>query len=131
MRIHTIAIHCSDTPNEREVSAADIHRWHRNKGWDGIGYHGVIKRSGKVERGRPPYWKGAHVVGHNRGSLGICLIGRDQFTDNQLEALNALLTELIDLYPSAEIVGHRDLDDRKPCPNFNVKHWWKTGEVVS
>ena len=48
---------------------------HLKFGWDGIGYHKVIKRSGKVENGHPEYWIGAHVKGKNSISLGVCLIG--------------------------------------------------------
>ena len=36
---------------------------HLGFGWDGIGYHKVILRSGKVENGRPEFWIGAHVKG--------------------------------------------------------------------
>jgi N-acetylmuramoyl-L-alanine amidase len=92
-------------------------------GWDGIGYHAVIKRNGEIERGRPHYWIGAHVKGYNRGSLGICLIGRDEFTDDQMTALRELLLEWMDLYPLAEIIGHRDLDPHRTCPNFDVRSW--------
>jgi N-acetylmuramoyl-L-alanine amidase len=88
--------------------------------WDGIGYHAVIRRSGLVEMGRPEYWSGAHVKGHNHESLGVCLIGRDQYTNNQLESLRQLLRDWKSKYPSAEILGHRDLDSGKTCPNFDV-----------
>ncbi|MEW8139413.1 MAG: N-acetylmuramoyl-L-alanine amidase [Candidatus Thiodiazotropha endolucinida] len=125
MNIKRLVVHCSDSPNNRDVTAADIHRWHKEKGWSGIGYNAVIRRSGEVERGRPHYWKGAHVGKYNAGSLGVCLIGRDQFTDEQLAALRELLTEWLHKYPNAEVMGHRDLDPNKPCPNFDVKAWWK------
>ena len=36
---------------------------HLKFGWDGIGYHKIINRSGKIENGRPEYWIGAHVKG--------------------------------------------------------------------
>ncbi len=127
--IHYLVVHCSDTPNEREVTAADIHDWHQQDGWDGIGYHAVIHRNGMLERGRPHYWIGAHVRKHNQGSLGICLIGRDQFTDEQISTLKRLLVEWSDLYPLAEIIGHRDLNKGKTCPNFDVRHWWHTGDI--
>lgn len=120
MTIKYLVVHCSDSPNDRDVTAADIHQWHLQRGWDGIGYHAVIRRNGAIERGRPLYWIGAHVKGHNSGSLGVCLVGRDQFTDEQYRSLELLLQEWSDLYPSAKILGHRDLEPHKTCPNFDV-----------
>jgi len=45
-----IVVHCSDTPDDRDVKAAEIHAWHVGQGWHGIGYHAVVERSGFVER---------------------------------------------------------------------------------
>ncbi|WP_027858396.1 N-acetylmuramoyl-L-alanine amidase [Marinobacterium jannaschii] len=125
MDVQYLVVHCSDTPNDREVSAAEIHSWHKNNGWDGIGYHAVIRRDGKLEGGRPSYWPGAHVRGHNSKSLGVCLVGRDQFTEDQMLMLSQVLAAWERRYPNAEVVGHRDLDSRKTCPNFDVRAWWK------
>ncbi|MEW8420263.1 MAG: N-acetylmuramoyl-L-alanine amidase [Candidatus Thiodiazotropha endolucinida] len=131
MDIKRLIVHCSDSPNDLDVSAEDIHNWHVNdNGWDGIGYHAVIRRSGEIERGRPHYWQGAHVAGYNNGSLGVCLIGRDQFTDEQLAALRELLTEWHHKYPKAEVMGHCDLDPNRTCPNFDVKAWWDKEVIV-
>lgn len=124
-----IVIHCSDTPNGRPDTAEDIHRWHttpkpKGNGWDGIGYHHVIEVGGAVRAGRPHYWMGSHVAGHNEDSLGICMIGRDRFDADQWRALEGLVIALHYRYPQAEIVGHCDLDDAKTCPNFDAKSWW-------
>ena len=128
MNVKYLVVHCADTPNERDVDAADIHDWHTGRGWSGIGYHAVIRRSGLIERGRPEYWEGAHVRGHNHHSLGVCLIGRDQYTKDQLDSLRQLLRDWKIKYPDAVVLGHCDLDSGKTCPNFDVKHWVKTGE---
>lgn len=124
MTITRIVIHCSDTPNGRETSAADIHRWHLERGWDGIGYHHVITLDGDVQAGRPYYWQGAHADPFNKDSLGICLIGRDQYTDAQWRSLEGLVIALTEQCPDAEVLGHCDLNDHKTCPNFDVKKWW-------
>ena len=123
-----VIVHCSDTPNEREVTAADIHRWHTKQGWDGIGYHYVIRRDGTLEHGRPHYWTGAHCKGHNE-AIGICLIGRGGFTGQQCDVLTGLLFDLKQQLGSYEIFGHYELDERKTCPNFNVGEWWCGGRV--
>lgn len=118
--ITKIVIHCSDSPHFRGDDAQTIHKWHLEKGWDGIGYHLVITESGEVQPGRPWYWQGAHVGPHNPGSLGICLIGRDYFTDEQLESLRYVYDELRAAWPEAEWLNHYDLDPNRTCPNFDA-----------
>lgn len=127
-----IVIHCAATkPNSKWKGAEDIRRDHRMRGWLDIGYHFVIRRDGEVELGRAVDAVGAHVKGHNRESLGICLMGglntkgapADNFTTEQYAALDKLLKELREKYPDAQIVGHNDLNPRKACPCFDVHDW--------
>jgi N-acetyl-anhydromuramyl-L-alanine amidase AmpD len=73
--------------------------------------------TGRVGR---TYWVGAHVKGHNEGSLGICLIGRDEFTGDQLLALRNLHHRLVVQYPTAQWFNHYELDESKTCPNFDA-----------
>ncbi len=120
-----IVVHCSDSPNDLKTTAADIHSWHKEKGFDGIGYHYVIHRDGTVERGRPLYWQGAHCRGHNRHSVGICLIGRDNYPEAQLRSLRRICKQLKKKWINSAVVGHRDLDSSKTCPNFDAKKWWR------
>ena len=125
-KIKFLIVHCSDTPNNQNLSATDIHLMHLSFGWDGIGYHKIIKRSGKIENGRPEYWVGAHVKGKNDISLGVCLIGRDAFTKNQFKSLDRILKKWKEKYPNSKIVGHRDTGNtKKTCPNFDVISWSK------
>ena len=123
-KINLIVVHCSDTENDQNLTAIDIHKMHLGFGWDGIGYHKIINRSGKIENGRPEYWIGAHVKGKNENSLGVCLIGRDNFTKRQFISLERTLNKWKIIYPTAKIVGHRDTGNTiKTCPNFDVKSW--------
>ena len=73
--VNKIIIHCSATQEGKEISAATIDEWHKARGWRGIGYHYVIGLDGMIEYGRPITETGAHVKGHNKGSIGICYIG--------------------------------------------------------
>ena len=73
--IKEIIIHCADTPEGRDDKAADIDRWHKQRGFDRIGYHYVIDLDGTIEAGRDPDCIGAHCKGHNTNSIGICYIG--------------------------------------------------------
>ena len=124
--IELLVVHCSDTPNNQNLSANDIHKMHLGFGWDGIGYHKVINRSGKIEDGRPEYWVGAHVKGKNNISLGVCLIGKDYFTKRQFRSLERVLKKWKKTYPYAKVVGHRDTGKtKKTCPNFDVTSWYK------
>lgn len=122
--IKYLVVHCSDTENDKKLSATDIHKMHQNFGWDGVGYHKIINRSGKVENGRPEYWIGAHVKGKNDISLGVCLIGKDSFTKGQFLSLERVIRKWKKKYPNAKIVGHRDIGNtKKTCPNFNAIEW--------
>ena len=111
---------------DREVSAAEIHRWHLHNGWSGIGYHYVIHKDGSIERGRPRDAVGAHCYGENYHTIGINLVGNFQIalpTGVQMDAAVALVAQLCRIYrirPGAgTIVGHRDLNSTE-CPGQNL-----------
>lgn len=91
-----------------------------------IGYHFVIYSTGAIATGRHLEEIGAHAKGFNSKSIGICLLGTDKFYREQWDALRdniSLLTQK-NHYPSARIVGHRDLPNvHKECPGFNVADW--------
>ena len=123
--ITLIVVHCSDSPNGRPDTAEDIHAWHQERGWDGIGYHEIIEIDGAVKHGRPHYWTGAHVGGHNTDSIGVCLIGTDFFTNNQHTALEDIIHDLRDRHPHAAIRGHYELNSNKTCPNIDMPRWLK------
>lgn len=126
-----LVVHCAATKPTMNIGLREIRQWHRERGWLDIGYHFVIRRDGTVEQGRPQDVIGAHVEGHNYESLGICMAGgidatgkpENNFTPAQFESLRTLLDKLQGDYPSARIVGHRDLDNRKACPSFDVASW--------
>ena len=69
------------------TDAAEIDRWHRERGWLKIGYHFVIKRDGTIEEGRHVDEVGAHAKGHNSTSVSVCMIG-GVAEDNVQEAEN-------------------------------------------
>ena len=131
--INKIIVHCSATPEDRDVSIDTIRKWHvEDNGWSDIGYHWVITLSGSIEKGRPESRSGAHAKGFNKNSIGVCYIGgvdkdmnpKDTRTEGQKEALRCLLEDLKDRYPNAEIIGHRDVSS-KACPSFDAKTEYK------
>lgn len=128
-QIKEIILHCSATAEGRDYTVADIDRWHKARGWRGIGYHYVIYRDGSVHPGRPVEQIGAHCTGHNANSIGICYIGglaadnktpKDTRTPAQIQALRALVGELKKKYPGARVHGHNEFA-AKACPCFNVR----------
>ena len=124
--IKNLIIHCSDTPDMEDIGALEIHKMHLGFGWEGIGYHYIIRKNGKIENGRPEFWIGAHTYGLNKKSLGICLIGRNNFSKEQFKSLHNLLLNCKKKYPEAIIKGHSQaIETNKTCPNFDVKAWCK------
>ena len=134
--INAIIIHCSDTKAGQNFTAADIDRWHKARGFVGIGYHYVITLDGKVEPGRPIETIGAHCKQQrmNHLSIGICYIGgqdaqgnyADTRTPAQRLAMHSLVTRLRSQYniPANRVFGHRDFAP-KACPCFDVhKEQW-------
>ena len=128
----------------------EIDRWHKERGWKGIGYNivisnGVLKPDlkyipdfdGLIFEGRKLDFNtyldgietGAHAYGFNSSSIGVCLIGDYFFTKKQFDSLYFFVSLWRRIIPSIEVLGHCDLPDvKKSCPNFDVKHFM---EMVS
>lgn len=132
-KINEIIVHCTATAEGKNFKAADIDRWHKAKGWNGIGYHHVVDLDGTVEPGRPENEVGAHCLKHNANSIGVVYVGglasdvktpKDTRTPQQKAALVKLLTELKNRYPNATIHGHRDFA-AKACPSFDATKEYK------
>lgn len=128
--ITLIIVHCSANKAGSALRMADIDRDHRSRGWKCCGYHYVIPTDGTIEVGRPEEMVGAHCVNHNKYSIGVCYIGgldadgktpADTRTEAQKKALQKLLADLQRRYPKALVLGHCELDYKKPhCPGFEV-----------
>lgn len=127
-KIDEIIIHCSATPEGRDHSVADITAWHRARGFRTIGYHYLVHIDGRVERGRPESEIGAHCLGHNARSIGVCYVGglasdcktpKDTRTPEQRRMLRELVKGLQRKYRGAKVYGHRDFA-AKVCPCFDV-----------
>ena len=107
----------------RDCDRDMIDQWHKARNWSGIGYHFVIlndkhskKADGSIENGRPTNKAGAHALGLNSRSLGICCIGHGDkfdFTPAQYESLFSLIRRLMTEFsiPADKVIGHRELND--------------------
>lgn len=144
-----IVVHCSATRPSQDIGRREIREWHIAKGWADIGYAAVIRRDGTIQFGRGFDDIGAHVLGYNSRSVGVCLVGglyengseaKDDFpglfTEQQAVSLGTVLDLLRLAYPAAKVCGHRDLSPDlnqdgkitpnewlKSCPGFDVSVW--------
>ena len=134
-----IVIHCSATPPTMDIGVEKIREWQvKDNGWDDVGYHHIITRSGVLQKARPEEMQGAHAPKVNDRSVAICLIGgsnasgdwENNFTDEQFVSLKALILDLIKRYDMPKdfkqikkIIGHYQVDDKKECPSFKVPEW--------
>jgi N-acetylmuramoyl-L-alanine amidase len=137
--INKIIVHCTATPEGRKVSVEEIDSWHKQRGWSQIGYHYVVQLDGTINPGRPITITGAHVKGHNKGSIGITYVGgvesergedgkwiaKDTRTEAQKDSLEYLVGYLCASYPGAEVYGHCDFSS-KACPSYDAKSEYKS-----
>lgn len=144
-RIKYLVIHCTATPEGREVTAADIRHWHTDpvrkggRGWKQVGYTDLIHLDGKVERlvknnedAEVDPWEVTNgAAGYNAVSRHIVYAGgcasdgktpKDTRTPAQRKALEAYVKDFHRRFPSVRIVGHRELA-AKACPSFDVQRW--------
>ena len=124
--------------NDIDASAEQIHQWHKNRNppWAGIGYHYVIRKGGKIERGRPEWAIGSHAYGENGHTIGIHLSGDFQQanpTPEQLDRCGALVADICDRYgipiDRAHIVGHGELMPTS-CPGVNLQALLDDGTIT-
>lgn len=125
-----IIIHHAESSN---CSVYDIDRWHKDNGWIGIGYHYFIDKKGVIYTGRPVEWTGAHCIGHNTKSIGICLEGmlqKERVTDVQYSSLLSLIKFIREKYYNMPIYGHKELNQTN-CPgNIDLNKLRKDAESI-
>lgn len=144
-KINEIILHCSATVEGKDFTVKDIDKWHKSRGFKGIGYHYVIYRDGTVAPGRNINEIGAHTTGHNSYSIGICYIGgldkngkaKDTRTPEQKLAMYKLVSDLLRCYPEARVGCHNEFAN-KACPCFNrfqflreYDLWLKANKITS
>lgn len=127
MEIKYIIIHHSAVLREKNSEQFNaINDYHKSKGWGAIGYHFLIEPNGKIRIGRIETQSGAHCIGRNFDSLGICLSGNfdieKPMTEQEL-SLRFMLVHLLKKYPNAQIKYHRDFAN-KTCPGKLISDNW-------
>lgn len=139
--IQYLVIHCTATPAGREVSSADIRRWHLSpppvgRGWKQVGYTDMIHLDGSIERlagnnddNIVDSWEITNgVAGMNSTSRHIVYVGGlkgDTRTTQQKVALEQYVKAFLVRFPNVKVAGHNQFA-AKDCPSFNVPMWLKS-----
>lgn len=130
-KIDTHVIHCSDSDHAHHDDVSVIRKWHtQERGWTDVGYHFFITKSGQRQLGRPIDKVPAAQKGFNIGSVATCISGKSDFTQAQFAELRKLDKELRTKYGVNKSIGHNRVDNRKTCPNFDVKKALKETTII-
>ena len=142
-----LVIHCTATPEGRDVTPDDIRRWHTSpvsaggRGWKQVGYTDLIRLDGTVERlvnnnedaNVDPWEITNGAKGYNSISRHIVYAGgcdksmnpKDTRTAAQEKALVAYVKDFHRRFPNVRIIGHNEIA-AKACPSFDVQKWLKS-----
>lgn len=132
-----VILHTSATPEDWwkgktvEEMRNEIRRWHvEGNKWSDIGYHRVVAPDGSVAVGRSLWTIGAHVAGHNAGTIGVCMIPvvtiskmgkvEDFYTPEQIKSVKDYIQELAKITKITKVSGHNQYA-KKLCPGFRVE----------
>ena len=140
-----LVLHCTATPEGRDVSAAEIRRWHTSpvsaggRGWKQVGYTDLVHLNGSVERlvaNNEDAWVDPWEItngakGYNSVSRHIVYAGgvaadgktpKDTRTAAQKAALEKYVKDFHAAHPKVKIIGHNQVA-AKACPSFDVLAW--------
>lgn len=142
-----LVIHCTATPEGRDVTPEDIRRWHTSpvsaggRGWKQVGYTDLVRLDGTVERlvnnnedaNVDPWEITNGAKGYNSISRHIVYAGgcdrsnkpKDTRTAAQEKALVAYVRDFHRRFPKIRIIGHNEIA-AKACPSFDVQKWLKS-----
>ena len=139
--VNQVIVHATETTTDKNIGAIEINNINKELGFDGIAYHYVIRRDGRLQRGRPVNKKGEHVVDATieKESIGIILVGglncssgdpnptsfrsSQSFTISQYDTLEKFLTAFYRKYPGGKVFGHNDIDSTETDPYFDVQDY--------
>ncbi len=151
-KLKYLVLHCTATPEGREVSSNDIRAWHTNpvskggRGWKQVGYTDLIHLNGEIERlvdnnedaNVDPWEITNGAKGYNSISRHVVYVGgvvadgkttKDTRTTAQRAAMESYVKEFHRKHPNVRIIGHREVA-AKDCPSFDVQVWLKEIGVI-
>lgn len=149
-----LVIHCTATPESREVTSAELRHWHCDpvskggRGWKQVGYSDMIHLNGGVENlvkydeddAVDPWEMTNGAKGYNSNSRHVVYVGgldksgktaKDTRTASQRAAMGKYVRAFLRKHPKAVVCGHRDLPGvQKACPSFDVKAWMREAGIL-
>ena len=140
--ITEVVVHWTATYTNQDIGSEQVHEWHLQRGWSGVGYHYIIRRDGRLQRARPINRVGAHANanGHNNYSIGVSFAGgyncpsgtanpnrfvsADSLTPIQMQTFFMFMSAFYDVWPGGQAWGHVDVDNAgKTDPGFSVRDY--------
>jgi hypothetical protein len=143
-RVSEVVIHASETYTNANIGAEELHVAHKEDGLDGIQYHYIIRRDGRLQRGRPPNKssQASSINGHDKRCIDLVLIGginapsgtenpsdylsSTSFTIAQMATLEAFLEAFYRRYPGGQVFGHNEIFTEVEDPYFDVSTYVET-----
>ena len=144
MKLKFLVIHCTATPEGREVTGDQIRHWHldpapHGRGWKQVGYTDLFHLNGGIERlvknnedGNVDTWEITNgAVGINARSRHVVYAGgltadgkqpKDTRTPDQRKSMLKYIQDMIRMNPDILVAGHNQFA-AKACPSFNVPMW--------
>jgi N-acetylmuramoyl-L-alanine amidase len=141
--ITEFVVHWTETATNKNIGAEEINKYHLEFGFEGIGYHYVIRRDGSLQRGRPLNLEGQHTdnTGHDQRSIGIVFVGGlnvpsgtpniqdfvsvQSLTRSQLNTFDHFCRAFFNAWPGGQALGHNDIDTNEEDPGFDVRAYVK------
>jgi len=142
--VSEVVIHATETYTNANIGSEEIHLFHNERGFDGIQYHYIIRRDGRIQRGRPPdkVSEASNTKGHSQRCIDLVLVGglncpsgtenpldfrsAQSFTRAQMESLEDFLEAFYRRYPGGQVFGHNDILESVDDPYFDVLAYVKT-----
>lgn len=139
--ITEIILHASETYTNQNIGVEELHLLHNESGFDGIQYHYVIRRDGRIQRGRPSgqVSEASAINGHSNVSIDVCLVGGlncptgtdnpedyrsiQSYTRTQMTSLEQFCRAFFRYYPGGQVLGHNDIQSGIEDPYFDVRDY--------
>ena len=137
-------VHASETYTNQNIGSEELHIEHNDLGLDGLQYHFVIRRDGRLQRGRPldKTSLSSETKGHNLRSIDVCLVGglncstgcenpeqyrsSQSFTREQMSTLESVCEAFYRRYHGGQVFGHNEIDPLSTDPYFDVSLYVET-----
>ena len=142
--VTSLIVHASDTYTNQNIGSEELHIEHNDKDLDGLQYHFVIRRDGKLQRGRPLDKTGqsSKVRGHDILSIDVCLVGglncstgcenpdqyrsSQSYTREQMSTLESVCEAFYRRYHGGQVFGHNEIEPLVTDPHFDVSQYVET-----